>query len=511
MKFTFTIFIGITLSFVAISFVAIGFAQQPTSTFYQPKNNETLQVLPMQTPPKNITSNGVVIYQNQPTQLTQPVQGFNSPFPTNLAPPSEPNHNLNPNQPSYPTQPSHSTQPSYPSSQPSSNQFQPRINQPNPYQPNTADNRLPPNRINNNSNNNSNGNSNNNGNNNSNSNGNGNGNINVNGNKVTTNGSNNGIVRVADNSTGRFVGHSSPAVRVHPFILNPEEQRDLDDFLLRWEKYSETINNYEIDFNAFFYDPTNPLSPPVTSSEPQLKPLKIMFGYFKFVAPKKFVYHVEGEWIQKERIRYIDQEATPNILAEKTIIDGQTLFFYDFTAKKVTQYRMTSEELNRTIGNGPFPLIFGAKAGDMKKRFSMKIVTNPDYRDKEVWLWAVPLLPDDQKEFVKIEIRLDKRTLNAMALKRIDPNEKSYTTYTLHNPKINNRFLPISDIFKPDIPRGWKHEIQDQLQSNMNPNMNPNVNPNMNPNMNPTPFSSTLNKSPNAVTQPRQEINLYKP
>jgi TIGR03009 family protein len=505
MKFTFTLFTGITLLFATINF-----AQQPApyAQPYQPQNESplqprqptqpnsqiknqplqnqplqnppmlpttnpqpvtgiTLQNPPMQTPPKNITTNGVLTYQNQPTTPTQPTQGFNSPFPTNLTQPT------NPNQPAYPTQPTNPNQPVYPTqpanpAHPNHGLYQPTPTQPNPAQPYKQP--LP-----------------------TSAHGGGVGAVTGGaGNNVTINDPRGGV-RVADANVGRHVGHSAPVVRVHPFILKPEEQRELDEFLLRWERYSETVNNYEVDFNAFYYDPTSPLSTPVTSSDPQLKPLRIVFGYFKFVAPRKFVYHVEGEWQQKERVKYINHEITPNVFAEKTIIDGQSLFSYDFPAKKVTQYRMPPDVLNRTIANGPFPLIFGAKSDDMKKRFSMKIVTNPDYRDKEIWLWAVPLLQDDQQEFAKIEIRIDKRTLNAIALKRINSNEKSYTTYTLNNPRVNKfGAAALSVVFNPDVPRGWKLEIQDQVKTNINPTPNP------------TPITHT--------TQPtRREVPLYNP
>ncbi|MDR2644290.1 MAG: hypothetical protein LBC74_16030 [Planctomycetaceae bacterium] len=480
MKLTFTLFTGITLLFVTITFAqqSPNYSQpyqpvnelplqphqpntpiknqpiqtQPFSPYInpQPINSGTLQTQPMQTQLKSITSNGVLTYQNSPTQPpTQPTPGFNSPYPTNLTPPTQPLH------------PNHGL-------------YQPNPTQPHNQPTTTPNGKLPLYGVGGN-----------------------------NGNNTTINNPGNGIVQVAD--AGRHVGRSVPVVRVHPFVLKQEEQRELDDFLLRWERYSETVNNYEVDFNAFFYDPTNPLSPPVTSSEPQLKPLKIMFGYFKYVAPRKFVYHIEGEWLQKERVKYINPEITPNVTAEKTIIDGQSLFFYDFPAKKVTQYRMPPEVLNRTIANGPFPLIFGAKAIDMKKRFSMKIVTNPDYRDKEIWLWAVPLLAEDQQEFIKIEIRMDKRTLNAMALKRIDPNEKSYTTYTLQNPRVNKFNGIFGDFFNPDVPRGWKHEIKDQTQTNNNP-ISPNHAHSTSHNI-----TSPPNRTIPPTTPPRTEVPLYNP
>ncbi|MDR1480267.1 MAG: hypothetical protein LBJ00_15125 [Planctomycetaceae bacterium] len=475
MKVTFTIttFIGFVLLFISSDFAQQPSPYQPpyqptgepplqprspaTPNTTQPTNGRTLQTPPMQNPPRSITTNGTLTYQPAPTYPTPPNQGFNSPFPTNLAP-------------ATPTPLTPTTSPA---------QSQPRTGL---YSPN------------------------------------GNGN----GNRVVVDGQGN-VIRVADASgipianvdrtadtgvastahTGNLAhaGRSVPLVRVHPFILKPEEQRELDDFLLRWERYSETVKHYEVEFNSFFYDPTNPSSPQITSSEPQLKPLKIMFGSFKYVAPRKFVYYVEGEWVQKERVRYVDPEVTPNVAAEKTIIDGQSFFFYDFPAKKVVQYKMSPEVMNHTIANGPFPLIFGAKAADMKKRFSMKIVTNPDYREKEIWLWAVPLTTEDQREFAKIEIRLDKRTMNAMALKRIDSNEKSYTTYTLQNPRINGRFAKLDVFFHPDVPRGWKLEVQDQVQVNAD-------NPIQPQNQNTTThYTAPIPNNP----QPRVEVPIYNP
>ncbi|MDR2761291.1 MAG: hypothetical protein LBB88_01665 [Planctomycetaceae bacterium] len=510
MKFTFaTLFAG----FALLLFVTNNnLAQQPAATPYQPINGGTLQSQPMQTPPKNVTVNGVTTFQNQPLQPNQPTAGFNSPFPTNLVPPNNTTPNVNPNQPSNFAQPSQPSQPSRPNQPSLSSQplqpkqpanpypynLQPSPYQPNPNQPNGQPNaNLQPNQNlqpnptfqpypNPNPN------------------------LNPNQPNVARDNrfpSGGRVVHVADasgapridstrNELGHHVGSSTPAVRVHPFVLKPEEQKELDEFLLRWERYSESISNYEVDFNAFFYDSTNPLSPPITANEPQLKPLKITFGYFKYIAPRRFVYHVEGEWKQKERVKYIDPEITPNVTAEKTIINDQSLYFYDFPAKTVTQHRIPPEELNRTIANGPFPLIFGAKAADMKKRFSMKIVSNPDYKDKdkEIWLWIVPLLHEDQQEFSKIETRLDKRSLNALAIRQIDPTEKAYISYVLQNPIVNNRFARLGDYFNPDVPRGWKHEIKER--TTINPNLN--VNPNPNPNPNPT-------------TQPRTEVNLYKP
>ena len=250
------------------------------------------------------------------------------------------------------------------------------------------------------------------------------------------------------------MGHAAPANKIIPFFLNPTEQQELDQFLARWEKYSAGIKRYDVDFNVFMYDSTIP------GAEPN-KAYKVAFGYFKYIAnPIRFVYVVEGEWQDKKQIKR-DGEKNPNILAEKTIIDEKTVFQYDYRAKTMVQINVPPEMIGRGIADSPLPLIFGAKADELKQRFSMKIVSVPD-QDDIIWLQARPLLLEDQQEFKELEIMLNKRTLNARGLKQMDINEKAYKVYDLNSPKINDRLTAvlqdIKDWFTPDVPRGWKHE-----------------------------------------------------
>jgi TIGR03009 family protein len=249
-----------------------------------------------------------------------------------------------------------------------------------------------------------------------------------------------------------LVGHAEPTTRIIPFFLTPKEQQELDEFLIRWEKYSLGIKRYDVDFNMFLYDETIP-------NAIAGKPFKTAFGYFKYIAkPLRFVYHIEGEWIDKKKIEY-DEKKNRNILTEKIIINEKSVFKYEFNAKKVLQINVPPELIGKGIADSPLPLIFGAKAEDMKKRFSMKIVTDEQYKNTQIWLQAKPLLLEDQQEFAQIEIRLDKDSLRAIALKKEDTNGKAFTVYTLLSPKINDRLTSfVEDIkkwFTPAIPDGW--------------------------------------------------------
>jgi TIGR03009 family protein len=255
------------------------------------------------------------------------------------------------------------------------------------------------------------------------------------------------------------VGHAEPANRIIPFFLPPEEQRELDEFLIRWEKYSTGVKRYDVDFNMFIYDSTIP------GAEAN-KPYKVTYGYFKYVAnPMRFVYHVEGEWQSSKQIKR-DGDKNPNIFAEMTIIDEKSVYRYDYNSKTVVQINVPPEMIGRGIADSPLPLIFGAKADELKRRFSMKIVSTSE-NDTRVWLQARPLLIEDQQEFKQIDILLDKKTLQAQGLQQWDINEKAYKVFQLISPKTNDRLNFVLDDLKrwftPEVPRGWKHEVSNWI------------------------------------------------
>ena len=248
----------------------------------------------------------------------------------------------------------------------------------------------------------------------------------------------------------QHMGRAEPANRVIPFFLNPEEQRELDEFLVRWERVSATINRYEVNFNLFLHDPTNPNAQP-----------KIAFGYFNYNAnPRRFVLAVEGEWQGEPRRQVRRDDRNPHILAEKVIIDERSVHQYDFNAQVVRQINIPPELIGRGIADSPLPLIFGARADDLKRRFSMRIMPVPG-RDDLIWLHARPLLIEDQQEFKELEILLDRRNLTAVGLKQWDINGNTYRSFQLETPQIN-RNTPFADFirrFASDLPRGWRHEV----------------------------------------------------
>ena len=253
------------------------------------------------------------------------------------------------------------------------------------------------------------------------------------------------------------MGRSESANKVIPFFLSPAEQQQLDDFLTRWEKYSANIKRYDVNFNMFIYDPTIP------GAQPN-EPYKKTFGYFKYIAnPMRFLFAIEGEWQNDKQIKR-DGDKNLYIHAEKTMINEKSVYRYDYNSKTVIQINVPPEMIGKGIADSPLPLIFGAKADELKRRFSMKIEPIPG-RDDLIWLHARPLLIEDQQEFKALEILIEAKTLQARGLRQWEINGKTYKVFELKSIKYNDRLASIMEdintIFKPTVERGWKHEITD--------------------------------------------------
>jgi TIGR03009 family protein len=253
----------------------------------------------------------------------------------------------------------------------------------------------------------------------------------------------------------QHMGRAEPASRIIPFFLNDDEKRVLDEFLARWERYSTDIKLYEAEFNLLEYDPS------AQGAVPNV-PQKTLFGSFKYIAnPKRFYYHVEGEYRDG---RFVKREGdkNPHIFAEKIIIDEKSVTKYDYNARTVHRINVPPEMIGKGIADSPLPLIFGAKADELKRRFSMNIVHR---QDGNIHLYARPLLIEDQQEFRELEVLLDGKTLRALGLQQHDINGKAYKTFQLKSTKVHTGLVNfdiiriIREFFTADTPFGWKLEV----------------------------------------------------
>ncbi|MBN2023966.1 MAG: TIGR03009 domain-containing protein [Pirellulales bacterium] len=224
-----------------------------------------------------------------------------------------------------------------------------------------------------------------------------------------------------------------------PFVLNAQQQAYVDRWLAAWEARSNGIKTFETPFTRYEYDPV--FGPP---DAPRYKDT----GTLKYKNPDQGYFRVDGP------------------REELWICDGESIFQFDYTAKKRTEYPLDPAMQGQAIKDGPLPFLFGAKAEELKKRYWIRAVAPPeDKRETEVWLQAYPRHPRDAANFCRAEMILDAKTVLPKAVQLHDPNRKNRTVYTFEKMVLNHanplQFLT-GDPFKANshTPFGWEKIVE---------------------------------------------------
>ncbi|MGL4943220.1 MAG: hypothetical protein ACRC46_08510 [Thermoguttaceae bacterium] len=229
-----------------------------------------------------------------------------------------------------------------------------------------------------------------------------------------------------------------------PFQLTAEQQSALDIFLSRWEEFSGKVKRFEIGFTTY----NNNLGEQPFST----------YGVFNYIAPDKMSLHIQGEWISKSDRKEGSRQ-------ERVMADGRAVYVYDYTKKVVKEVPIPRELQGKTIATGPLPLIFGAKADDMKARYWLRLVTPEQVARTQVWLEVFPRWSDDATEFQRVVLVVSSDTMIPVGMKVVDVNGKSHVDYAFDSKtcKVNNKLDELAsalrDLFTPEIPFGWKREV----------------------------------------------------
>ncbi|MBI2826194.1 MAG: TIGR03009 domain-containing protein [Planctomycetia bacterium] len=223
--------------------------------------------------------------------------------------------------------------------------------------------------------------------------------------------------------------------------LSPEQQAELDHILDAWERESDKVKTLSAGFNLFEYDSTFGPAPGGAQNGPP-KATRQVAGAIHFAAPDKGSYQIgEGH-------------------DEHWVCDGQAIYEFDAKNKKLIEHRLPKELQGKAITNGPLPFVFGAKAGDMKQRHFMRVITPVDAND-EIWIEAWPRTQQDAANFDHVQVILDTKTMLPKAVKLFLPNPKNYKVYVFSDTKMNGPWAIIKSFFsRPATPWGWERVVE---------------------------------------------------
>ncbi len=237
-----------------------------------------------------------------------------------------------------------------------------------------------------------------------------------------------------------------PVMRNAPFQLTREQFDSLMAVLAAWEKKSSQVDLLRCNMEILEYDLTFPIhGPPPGPGQPQqVHPNHLWNGELKYQAPDK-------GWFEAKTEKPVQQQ--------KWIVDGKSVFQFNYEAKKVIRRDLPPELRGAGIGDGPLPFFFGAKADRLARRYFMRLVTPPHLVAHQTWIEAYPRFQFDAANFRRATIILDARTTMPAAVEIYSPSGNERSVYKFGGTQIGRNLLEQifqQNIFQVDVPSGWQ-------------------------------------------------------
>jgi TIGR03009 family protein len=192
--------------------------------------------------------------------------------------------------------------------------------------------------------------------------------------------------------------------------LDATKQQFLDSVLQVWEQRTADVQRYQCNFVRFQYDPTIDPNNPATVDK----------GILKFAAPDKGLFRID------ERQSISKKGAQPEYLPSKQqgeywICDGEYVHILDRNEEKATKIQLPPQMRGQAIYRSPLPFLFGVKADEVKQRYWIQPV-NPPQGSSDVWLEAYPKRADDEGNYSRVQVVLDRTDVLPKALIVFLPN-----------------------------------------------------------------------------------------
>ncbi len=248
--------------------------------------------------------------------------------------------------------------------------------------------------------------------------------------------------------------------------MNPAHEQYVDQVLKYWEYKSSQVKRYRCDFRRWEYDPV--FGPPSDTFKTYSE------GVVKYSAPDKGLFRVDkSSEYQAPR----DNGGQPSyVLAspeklEHWVCDGRWVWEFDYQNTRLIQTELPPEMRGQSIGNGPLPFLFNAKAEDIKRRFWIR-ARKPEESKNEYWLEAIPRTQQDAANFKMIHLYIDATDYLPKAMVLFGNGKAaSRTTYEFANREVNFSILAEQlnlfhrEFYEPAAPSGWQKVVRKWNQS----------------------------------------------
>jgi len=243
-----------------------------------------------------------------------------------------------------------------------------------------------------------------------------------------------------------------------PFQLTTVEQQFVTQILQMWETKSKAINTFTSDFERLEYDA---VFGPGTET-----PIIISQGRLSYAKPDKGSFKIEAisRWKPNDpQNPAAGGEHAPqkNEVGEHWVCDGKAVYEYDYQKKQLVVTTIPKEMRGQAIVDGPLPFLFGAEAKKLAARYWIRSIQGAP---QMIWLEAYPRWASDAQNYQRVEIMLDRKTMQPTALQVHLPGGQQRHVYKFNEPTINSKLEALfGGIFdKPKVPWGWERVVNDE-------------------------------------------------
>jgi TIGR03009 family protein len=248
-----------------------------------------------------------------------------------------------------------------------------------------------------------------------------------------------------------------------PFRSTPEEQKNVDRLLARWEAWNAGVKTFDCGFKRWVYDGV--FGPPD-------QPAHVDLGTIKYAAPDHAMFRVDKTEKNGEVAPIEDARA------EHWTFDGTSLFEVNHAKSRIVERKLPAGVQGTKLVDGPLTFAFGvgglcsvfgtppcpypftAKAKELKEQFYLRETTPPANRNDQVWLEAYPRSGRVAFAPSKLELIFRASDMSPVAVKIVQPNDKNYVVYSFFDVAVNGPPASSGDNpFHPAVPVGWQKKI----------------------------------------------------
>jgi len=201
------------------------------------------------------------------------------------------------------------------------------------------------------------------------------------------------------------------ANNVAPFVLTPQEQAVLDQFLTAWETQSKGTKRLEAKFRRWHFDLlAAPAGVHSTWAE----------GVIKYGAPDKGLFRVDQlkffDGIVEGKPTYTSSE---DQFGEHWVCNGEELLEFDHSQKVCKIQQLPPDLRGKDIFESPLPFVFNLNAAKIKNRYWIRqIEAQPGIMVIE----AYPKFQNDRAQYKFVRVVIDGKTFLPQALILYGPN-----------------------------------------------------------------------------------------